>query len=237
MLGGELAALFEDGAEAGRVFSEVTDAVGASLLDAFEGAIERGESLSDVLKGLALDMAEIALKAAGNAVLGSILGGLFGGLGAAAGGGRAATAGTSIPGGIGGFAKGGAFARDETMARNLKAFARGGIVDTPEAFAFANGLGIMGEAGPEAILPLARARSGELGVRAMIGNRSAAGGSAPAAAGMTVFIDARGADREGLARVERKVHELHGELIRVNQSIEPRALRAWRDVRRRGGFR
>ncbi len=34
-------------------------------------------------------------------------------------------------------------------------FARGGIVDTPEAFAFARGLGIMGEAGPEAILPLA----------------------------------------------------------------------------------
>ncbi len=43
------------------------------------------------------------------------------------------------------------------MARNIKAFARGGIVDTPEAFAFAEGLGIMGEAGPEAILPLARA--------------------------------------------------------------------------------
>ncbi|MCZ6859556.1 MAG: hypothetical protein O7I42_04650 [Alphaproteobacteria bacterium] len=39
------------------------------------------------------------------------------------------------------------------MARNLKEFAGGGIVDTPEAFAFANGLRIMGEAGPEATLP------------------------------------------------------------------------------------
>ncbi len=68
------------------------------------------------------------------------------------------------------------------MARNLKAFAQaGGIVDTPEAFAFADGLGVMGEAGPEAILPLARARSGELGVRAMIGGRPEAGGSGPAA--------------------------------------------------------
>ncbi len=82
-------------------------------------------------------------------MLESILGGLLGGLG----------------GGIGGFAKGAAFAPGGTMARNLKEFARGGIVDTPEAFAFAHGLGIMGEAGPEAILPLARARSGELGVR------------------------------------------------------------------------
>ena len=149
----------------------------ASLLDAFEGAIERGESLSDVLKGLALDMAEIALKAAGNALLESILGGLLGGLGGGiGGGGRAATAGTSIPGGIGGFAKGAAFAPDSVMARNIKAFARGGIVDTPEAFAFAHGLGIMGEAGPEAILPLARARSGELGVRAAM---SRVGGDAP----------------------------------------------------------
>ncbi len=109
-------------------------------------------------------------------MLESILGGLLGGFGGGIGGGRAATAGTSIPGGIGGFAKGAAFASDSVMARNLKAFARGGIVDTPEAFAFADGLGIMGEAGPEAILPLARARSGELGVRAMIGR---IGGDAP----------------------------------------------------------
>ena len=71
----------------------------------------------------------------------------------------------------------------------------------------------------------------------MIGHLPAAGGSGPAAASMTVFIDARGADREGLARVERKVHELRGDLIRVNQSIEPRALRAWSETRRRGGFR
>ncbi len=120
-----------------------------------------------MLKGLALDMAEIALKAAGNAVLGSILGGIGGGIGGDGGGGPGFE-----------FAKGAAFAPDSVMARNLKEFARGGIVDTPEAFAFANGLGIMGEAGPEAILPLARARSGELGVRAMIGHRSEAGGSA-----------------------------------------------------------
>ncbi len=71
----------------------------------------------------------------------------------------------------------------------------------------------------------------------MIGHLPAAGGSGAAAAGMTVFIDARGADREGLVRVERKVQELHGNLMRVNQSIEPRALRAWHETRRRGGFR
>jgi hypothetical protein len=236
VLGGELAALFEAGSEEGRVFAEVADAVGASLLDAFEGAIERGESLSDVLKGLALDMAEIALKAAGNALLESILGGLFGG-----GGGLGPQfTGTGAVGlaSSGSFAKGGAFApAGSVMARNIKAFARGGIVDTPEAFAFAHGLGIMGEAGPEAILPLARARSGELGVRAMIGGRPEAGGSAPAAAGPTFNIDARGADREGFRELMGLIIKLDGKLNQVARSIPAVSLRAWANHRRRGGFR
>ena len=62
------------------------------------------------------------------------------------------------------FAKGGAFDR-----AGITAFARGGIVNTPTLFAFANGgsfrRGLMGEAGPEAIMPLGRDRQGRLGVR------------------------------------------------------------------------
>jgi len=42
----------------------------------------------------------------------------------------------------------------------------GGVYDKPQVFAFAKGIGIFGEAGPEAILPLKRTSSGELGVRA-----------------------------------------------------------------------
>jgi phage-related minor tail protein len=46
----------------------------------------------------------------------------------------------------------------------------GGIVDKPTMFAYANGgvgrFGIMGEAGPEAILPLQRGSDGKLGVQA-----------------------------------------------------------------------
>jgi phage-related minor tail protein len=46
-------------------------------------------------------------------------------------------------------------------------FARGGIVDRPTVFPFANGgVGLMGEAGPEAIMPLARSPGGKLGVQA-----------------------------------------------------------------------
>ncbi len=61
-LGRAFATLFEAGAEDGRAFAQVADEVGASLVDAFEGAIRRGESFGDVLKGLALDMARLAAK-------------------------------------------------------------------------------------------------------------------------------------------------------------------------------
>jgi lambda family phage tail tape measure protein len=46
----------------------------------------------------------------------------------------------------------------------LAAFARGGVVFGPTVFPFAGGIGLMGEAGPEAVLPLKRGADGRLGV-------------------------------------------------------------------------
>lgn len=43
-------------------------------------------------------------------------------------------------------------------------FANGGIVNEPTLFKFARGTGLMGEAGPEAIMPLKRGADGKLGV-------------------------------------------------------------------------
>lgn len=43
----------------------------------------------------------------------------------------------------------------------------GGVFDSPKLFAFAKGAGVFGEAGPEAIMPLARTPDGNLGVRMM----------------------------------------------------------------------
>lgn len=45
----------------------------------------------------------------------------------------------------------------------------GTVVNRPTFFAFAKGAGVMGEAGPEAILPLRRGADGKLGVVADIG--------------------------------------------------------------------
>jgi phage-related minor tail protein len=44
-------------------------------------------------------------------------------------------------------------------------FADGGIVNSPVLLPFSGGAGLAGEAGPEAILPLARGADGQLGVK------------------------------------------------------------------------
>jgi hypothetical protein len=82
---------------------------------------------------------------------------MFSGIGSGfgvGGGGLSQIALAAITGGAGGlFAKGGIFGRQ-------------GIVDVPTVFPFANGIGLMGEAGPEAIVPLSRGPDGRLGVTA-----------------------------------------------------------------------
>lgn len=47
---------------------------------------------------------------------------------------------------------------------NIIPFATGGVVTRPTLFPMANGTGLMGEAGPEAIMPLKRGADGKLGV-------------------------------------------------------------------------
>jgi phage-related minor tail protein len=81
-----------------------------------------------------------------------------------------------------GFADGAAFAQN-----GIQPFARGGIVDRPTLFPFANGTGLMGEAGPEAIIPLKRGRDGKLGV--------AGGGGGTT--NVVVNVDASGSSVEG----------------------------------------
>jgi phage-related minor tail protein len=79
-------------------------------------------------------------------------------------------------------------ANGRVFAQNgIQPFARGGIVDRPTLFPFAKGTGLMGEAGPEAIMPLRRGRDGKLGV--------AGGGGGTT--NVVVNVDASGSKVEG----------------------------------------
>ena len=57
-------------------------------------------------------------------------------------------------------------AMGNVFAKNkIVPYAMGGIVNKPTLFPMANGMGLMGEAGPEAIMPLKRGANGKLGVQ------------------------------------------------------------------------
>ena len=77
-------------------------------------------------------------------------------------------------------------ANGNVFAQNgIVPFANGGIVDRPMMFPFAKGIGLMGEAGPEAIMPLKRGADGKLGV---------AGGGGTT---VNVSVDASGSSVQG----------------------------------------
>ena len=52
----------------------------------------------------------------------------------------------------------------ESLFNSVKPFAKGGVIAAPTFFPHGRGVGVAGEAGPEAILPLARGSDGRLGV-------------------------------------------------------------------------
>jgi lambda family phage tail tape measure protein len=115
---------------------------GRSLTSALEGAAVRGQTLSTVLQGLGQRLVDLALRSAMKPLENSIAGAL----------GNIAS--SVLP-----FAKGG------VVGGGVQPFAAGGIVSAPTFFPMAGGrTGLMGEAGSEAILPLARGSDGRLGV-------------------------------------------------------------------------
>jgi lambda family phage tail tape measure protein len=72
-------------------------------------------------------------------------------------------------------------------ANGIVPYAMGGIVDRPTLFPFAKGVGLMGEAGPEAIIPLKRGADGRLGVA----------GDGSGTTNVTVNVDAKGSSVQG----------------------------------------
>lgn len=117
------------------------------LRRAFDGLLLDGMKLSDALGGLAQSMINTAYAAAVTPVTNHFGSLLADGLNAAVS--------SVMP-----FADGASFSQGRVMP-----FAKGGVVSSPTSFPMRGGTGLMGEAGPEAIMPLSRGADGRLGVR------------------------------------------------------------------------
>lgn len=132
---------------------EISESLTSNLFNVIKG----GGNAFDVFSNIAVTaLQKIISKILELAVVGPILNSITGSIGS---GGVFGT----ILGGIGkafGFKNGAAFRNG-----NVIPFARGGVVNKPAVFPMANGAGLMGEAGAEAIMPLTR-KNGKLGVEA-----------------------------------------------------------------------
>lgn len=114
--------------------------------------------------------------------------GIFGGVAGGAAGGASAAAGNT--GAMGMSTSYMAYANGGVVASSDLSQFSGQVVSSPTTFAFAKGAGLMGEAGPEAIMPLTRAADGSLGVRAI--SQGAAGSGGGGAPQVYISIDSNG---------------------------------------------
>lgn len=124
----------------------------SSLKTALNGLIFDGAKASDVFARLGKNLTGRAVDQA----MGPISGAL---------GGLVDTGVSNLLGAVLPFAQGGVIDQGQ-----VQAFASGGIVSGATAFPMRGGTGVMGEAGPEAIMPLSRGEDGKLGVAGGGGN-------------------------------------------------------------------
>ncbi|CCJ06943.1 phage tail tape measure protein [Methylocystis sp. SC2] len=132
----------------------------------FGSAAASGRSFNDVLSTIAQSLTRMALRTGTKALAEGLVSGLSGMFSGAFGG-----AGTVAP------------------------FAEGGVVASPTYFASGGAMGLMGERGAEAIMPLARGADGRLGVVAQ------AGGARP----MSVSVNIAAQDVESFRRSEAQI--------------------------------
>ena len=142
---------------------DLADGVARTITRAFRGAVLDGRSLKGVLGEVARGFADIALKAALKPV-GMLISGAVESL----------------------------FSATNPALQGVTPFAKGGVIAAPTYFPLGQGLGLAGERGAEAILPLARGPDGRLGV---------AGGGR----GMTVTVNVTATDARSFLSSEAEV--------------------------------
>ncbi|WP_146587349.1 phage tail tape measure protein [Puniceibacterium confluentis] len=172
----EMTRIHQSFADTGRSAARFESTLSRGLSRAIDGVVLDGMKLSDALQTVANGMISAAYRAAVKPVADHFSGLITSGVG-------------GLMGSLSPFAKGGGFSQGRVMP-----FATGGIVSGPTRFPMRGGMGLMGEAGPEAIMPLARGADGKLGVRA--------GGSS---ASVTVVMNITTPDVQGFKRSQSQI--------------------------------
>ena len=167
-----------------RISQSIGDAIGSSLANGIMGLIEGTTTAKEVFANFLKSIGQILVQEGTKMIamyiaiaIAKAIAGMSGGGG---GGTMPGAAPQMTPGAVvtptgfqGQFA--GIAANGATFANGIASFAKGGaftnsIVSSPTMFKFADGgamrTGLMGEAGPEAIMPLSRGADGSLGVQA-----------------------------------------------------------------------
>ncbi len=144
---GELRRMRASLAATGKDVATLEKGLSRGLRRAFDGVVFDGAKLSDALGDLANSMIRSTYNAAMRPVTDHFSGMMSQGIG-------------NVMENLLPFAQGAAFSQGK-----VRPFAQGGVVSQATAFPMRGGVGIMGEAGPEAIMPLARGADGKLGVR------------------------------------------------------------------------
>ncbi|MFK7762759.1 MAG: phage tail tape measure protein [Roseobacter sp.] len=158
-----------------RDMSNVERGMSRGLRSAFDGLIFDGDKLSDALSSIRESMISTAY----NAAIKPVTSGISGALANTVGG----LVQSVLP-----FADGAPFSQGRVMP-----FATGGIVSAATPFGMRGGMGLMGEAGPEAIMPLARGPDGKLGIRG--------GGGG----GQTIVMNISTPDAQGFQRSQGQI--------------------------------
>jgi tape measure domain-containing protein len=158
-----------------RVSQGIGDAVGNSLANGITGLIEGTATAKEVFANFLRDVGQILVQEGTKMIATYIAIGIakiFAGMGGGGGGGGNAASALGSNPNVAAYSP---LAKGGTFANGIATFAKGGtfsnsIVSSPTLFKFADGgttrTGLMGEAGPEAIMPLKRGSDGSLGVQA-----------------------------------------------------------------------
>ena len=173
---GELSKMTDSLLFTGREVDALSSGFSGGLRQAFDGVVFNGVKLSDALKGVGRSLSDtvfnVAFKPVQNAVGGLLANGLN------------SLISKALP-----FENGGAFSQGRVMP-----FAKGGVVSQATNFPMRGGTGLMGEAGPEAVMPLARGADGRLGVQS-------AGNARP----VTVVMNISTPDVQGFQRSQSQI--------------------------------